>query len=140
MIEIDLRLREPLPVISADPTQIDQILMNLAVNARDAMPDGGTLTIRTDEVVLDEEFCKENVGAKPGRHVVLQVSDEGVGMNQETLQHIFEPFYTTKELGRGTGLGLAMVYGITKQHGGYITCDSELKVGTSFKIFLPVME
>jgi two-component system cell cycle sensor histidine kinase/response regulator CckA len=140
MIEIDLRLQEPLPTINADPTQIDQILMNLAVNARDAMPDGGKLIIETNRVAFDEEFIKENMDAKPGNYVRLQVSDQGVGMDQETLQHVFEPFYTTKELGRGTGLGLAMVYGIVEQHGGMITCASEAQVGTTFAIYLPVME
>ncbi len=138
-IKIDLRLNGDLESAQADSSQIGQILMNLAVNARDAMPDGGTLTIATDNVELDQEYCRRNLGAKAGRYVLLTVSDSGHGMDKETLAHIFEPFFTTKEAGKGTGLGLATVYGIVKQHQGYIVCYSEPELGTSFKIYLPAV-
>ena len=140
MIDIELILADDLARIHADPTQVDQVLMNLAVNARDAMPEGGKLVIETANVFLDEECGKALLGAKPGEYVLLSVSDTGHGMDKETLDHIFEPFYTTKEAGKGTGLGLAMVYGIVKQHGGYITCYSEPGEGTTFKIYFPVIE
>jgi signal transduction histidine kinase/ActR/RegA family two-component response regulator len=140
MIDIQLDLAEDLRRINADRGQIEQIIMNLAVNARDAMGEEGSLKIRTENVTLDEEYCELNVEAKPGDYVLLSVSDTGRGMDRETLQHIFEPFFTTKELGRGTGLGLAMVYGIVKQHGGNITCYSEVGLGTTFKIYLPPIE
>jgi PAS domain S-box-containing protein len=140
MIDIELNLNDTLKIINADPTQMEQVLMNLAVNARDAMPDGGKLIIGTDNLVLNEEFCRINIGAVPGTYVMLAVSDTGHGMDRETLEHIFEPFYTTKEIGKGTGLGLAMVYGIVKNHSGYITCNSEAGSGTIFKIYLPIIE
>lgn len=125
--------------MNADPTQMDQILMNLAMNAKDAIHDGGKLTIETANVFLDEEFARTYLGGKPGEYVVLSVSDTGHGMNKETLDHIFEPFYTTKEVGKGTGLGLAMVYGIVQQHGGQVRCYSEPGLGTTFKIYLPAL-
>jgi len=137
MIHIQLDLSDDLADINADPTQMEQVLMNLAVNARDAMPDGGKLAISTRNVSLDEEYCRVRAGAKPGEYVLLTVSDTGYGMDKATIDHIFEPFYTTKELGRGTGLGLAMVYGIVKQHGGYISCYSEVEHGTTFNVYFP---
>jgi two-component system, cell cycle sensor histidine kinase and response regulator CckA len=139
MIDIRLELAKDIRRIYADATQIDQIIMNLALNARDAMGEDGALTIRTENVTLDEEYCQHNLEAKPGPHVLLSVSDNGHGMAPETVQHIFEPFFTTKEVGRGTGLGLAMVYGIVKQHGGHITCSSEIGRGASFQIYLPAI-
>ncbi|MBI5249645.1 MAG: PAS domain S-box protein [Desulfomonile tiedjei] len=137
MIDIVLDLEEDSRRIYADPTQMEQILMNLAVNSRDSMADGGTLTLATQHAELDEDYCKRVAGARPGGYVVLSVSDTGHGMDSETLQHIFEPFYTTKEFGRGTGLGLAMVYGIVKQHGGHIVCHSKVGKGTTFRVYLP---
>jgi CheY-like chemotaxis protein len=114
--------------------------MNLAVNAMDAMPEGGKIIIETEKVTLNEEFCKAHLGARPGQYVMLSISDTGHGMSKETLEHVFEPFYTTKEVGKGTGLGLAMVYGIVKNHEGYILCYSEPETGTTFKIYLPAIE
>ncbi len=137
MIDIELFLQDDLRVINADPSQIEQILMNLAVNARDAMPEGGKLIIETENVVLEEEYCRIHLGARPGSFSLLTVSDTGCGMDSKTVEHIFEPFYTTKEMGRGTGLGLSMAYGIIKSHGGYIMCYSEPGVGTTFKIYMP---
>jgi len=139
MIEIQLLLAEKVATINADPTQIDQALMNLAVNARDAMPEGGKLAIETANVVLDEEYARMRLNAKPGPYVLLTVTDTGTGMDQETLAHIFEPFYTTKSVGEGTGLGLAMVHGIVQQHGGHVRCLSEPGKGTTFKVYFPAI-
>lgn len=139
MIEIKLNLSSPLAHIHADPTQMEQILMNLAVNARDAMPDGGTLTVATEDIILDEEFCKTHVGIQPGEYVQLTVSDTGHGMDKETATHVFEPFYTTKDVGRGTGLGLPMVYGIVQQHRGLIMLYSEVGTGAVFKMYFPAI-
>jgi CheY-like chemotaxis protein len=140
MIEIDLLLADDLWAIKAAPNQIDQILMNLAVNARDAMPDGGRLTIETKNIVLDEEYCSFDPLVKPGRYVLIEVSDTGTGMDKETASHIFEPFFTTKEAVKGTGLGLAVVYGIVEQHGARIICDSAPSLGATFKIYFPAIE
>jgi PAS domain S-box-containing protein len=139
VIEIQLLLARNLPTINADPTQMDQILMNLAVNARDAMPHGGRLIFETADVLLDEEFVALHPGIAPGRYVLLRVTDTGTGMARETLEHVFEPFFTTKRVGEGTGLGLAVVYGIVHQHGGFITCSSEFGAGTAFAVYLPVL-
>jgi two-component system cell cycle sensor histidine kinase/response regulator CckA len=137
--DIDLRFYhgDGLWQIMFDTSQIEQVLFNLAVNARDAMPDGGKLTIETQNICLDEDYCKMHPGFIPGPFVLLGVSDDGAGMDGETLQNAFEPFFTTKEQGKGTGLGLAMVYGIVKQNGGFINIYSEQGRGTSFKIFIP---
>ncbi len=140
MIEIQLHLEASPGIVHADPGQIEQVLMNLAVNAKDAMPDGGKLTISVENKKLDEEYCKTHPETTPGDYVVLSISDTGHGMDDETLKHIFDPFYTTKEVGKGTGLGLAMVYGIVKDHGGYITCNSKPGEGTRFRIYLPVID
>ncbi|NLI30820.1 MAG: response regulator, partial [Nitrospiraceae bacterium] len=144
LIGEDIELRfypgQDLGLINIDPSQIDQILVNLAVNARDAMPHGGKLTITTANVSFDEDYCREHAGARPGRYVQLSVTDDGVGMSAETRSHLFEPFFTTKEVGKGTGLGLAMIYGIIRQNEGFINVYSELGHGTSFKLYFPRME
>jgi PAS domain S-box-containing protein len=140
MIDIKLDLEEKLRIINADSAQLLQIMMNLSVNSRDAMPEGGTLGIKTKNITSDEGFLKRHVGAKQGEYVLLQFSDTGSGMDRKTMEHIFEPFYTTKEMGKGTGLGLSMVYGIVKNHGGYITCSSEMGKGTIFNIYFPAVE
>jgi PAS domain S-box-containing protein len=131
-------LSEPgLGNVKADPGQMEQILMNLAVNARDAMPEGGTLTIETRNFVIDDDFCGSHPWARLGDYILLSVTDTGVGMPSHQLEHIFEPFFTTKEVGKGTGLGLATVYGIVKQHEGLIHVYSEAQVGSVFRIYLP---
>lgn len=140
MIEIDLNLAPDLKHVVADSVQIGQLLMNLALNAKDAMPDGGRLVIETANVTLDDEYCRTHVEGKPGDYVLLTVSDTGHGMDKETVGRIFEPFFTTKEPGEGSGLGLATVYGIVKLHGGYITCYSQVGHGTAFRIYLPALE
>lgn len=136
-IEMKVELAEELATAQADPTQITQVIMNLCLNARDAMPTGGRLLIKTQNVEIAEEFRKSHPYAHAGRFVWLSVSDTGVGMDSATKARLFEPFFTTKELGRGTGLGLATVYGIVKQHGGFLTVESKPGCGTRFEVYLP---
>jgi two-component system cell cycle sensor histidine kinase/response regulator CckA len=139
-IEVVTVLEPHLGRVKADPSQIEQILMNLAANARDAMPRGGKLTIETVNVDLDEAYARQRADVRPGPYVMLAVSDTGVGIDKETQAHIFEPFFTTKGLGKGTGLGLSTVYGIVKQSGGYISVYSEMGQGATFKVYLPRIE
>jgi CheY-like chemotaxis protein len=136
-IEVEFRPGTAIGSIKADPGQIEQILMNLVVNARDAMPTGGKITIETGTSELDEHYTSRHAGSHEGKHVVLKVSDTGSGMDETTRSQIFEPFFTTKAPGKGTGLGLSTVYGIVKQSDGYISAYSEPGKGTTFKIYFP---
>ena len=136
-IEIETRFDDALPVIEADAGQIQQVLMNLLVNAADAMPHGGTLIIESGTELLPEESIKTHPGATAGAYAVISVTDTGTGIDKETMERIFEPFFTTKEEGKGTGLGLSMIYGVVKNHGGSVTVYSEMGEGSAFRVYLP---
>lgn len=142
IIREDIKLKAVLTdkdcIVMADSDQIKQVLMNLATNAMDAMPNGGLLTISTDVVELDDAFIKTHGYGEKGMYALISISDTGAGMDAKTKEKIFDPFFTTKDVGRGTGLGLATVYGIVKQHNGYIDIESEPGKGTTFRIFLPL--
>jgi PAS domain S-box-containing protein len=136
-VELEVRLAPDLDYVKADPGQIEQVLINMAVNARDAMPEGGKLIVETRNIALDPSFAEQHIGLEPGAYVLLEISDTGIGMDAEIQRQVFEPFFTTKGPGRGTGLGLATCYGIIKQHGGSIVLYSEVDLGSTFKVYLP---
>jgi CheY-like chemotaxis protein len=140
----DVRLQFSVPngiwTILGDPTQVHQILLNLCVNARDAMSNGGSLTVGVENCVLDQQYAAMNIDAKAGNYIIISVTDSGTGIPQDHLDKIFEPFFTTKELNKGTGLGLSAVMAIAKSHGGFVNVYSELGKGTTFKVYLPAME
>ena len=139
-IELRTILKDDLPFIQADPSQLMQVLMNLVVNARDAIEGSGTITIGTDEVMIDENYCRDHPEARPGHYVVLSVRDTGTGIPEELRDRVFDPFFTTKEKGKGTGLGLAVTYAIVKTHNGWIGLYSEPGKGTEFRVYLPGLE
>lgn len=139
MITLRTELVGDLSLINADSNQVEQVLLNLGANASDAMPEGGRLLIKTANQTLDQEFCQTNPEARPGDYVMLEVSDTGYGMDEITMAHIFDPFFTTKELGKGTGLGLSIVYGIVRNHGGFLNVHSQPEQGAVFKVYLPAM-
>jgi CheY-like chemotaxis protein len=135
-IKIRKSFKSDLWTIQADEGNLQQLIMNLAVNARDAMPEGGILSIKTENIEINETYCHKYSYAKPGQYVCLSIKDTGTGMNKDILSHIFDPFFTTKEIGKGTGLGLSVVYGIIKQHEGWINVKSEPGKGSIFKVYL----
>lgn len=139
-VELSFEPGRDLLAVRADPSGIEQVLINLAVNARDAMPTGGRLHLATSAVVLDAAFCAGHLDARPGPHVLLSVSDTGLGMSEGVMSHLFEPFFTTKGPGRGTGLGLSIIYGIVQQSGGFVNVESGLGKGSSFHVYLPTVE
>ena len=139
-IEVEFEASEDLSLVAGDATQLHQVLMNFFVNARDAMPGGGKLTIKADNVTVDDNYARMNLEAKPGRFVLITIADSGMGISPNIINRIFEPFFTTKELGKGTGLGLSTALGIVKSHGGFINVYSEPGRGTQFKIYLPAAE
>jgi PAS domain S-box-containing protein len=139
-VELAFAPGEGLWKVVFDPSQLEQVLVNLIVNARDALPEGGRIAIETANVELDERSCRDHVEVKPGGYVVLSVTDDGIGMDDETLSHIFEPFFSTKEVGKGTGLGLATVYGVMKQNDGFIQVTSAVGQGTTFRLYIPRMK
>jgi PAS domain S-box-containing protein len=136
-IEIELKLDAGLPIITADEAQLEAALVNIAINARDAMGESGKLIIETRTVTLDRDYCAKHAEVSPGAFVLIEITDTGTGMPPEVLSHIFEPFYTTKDPGRGTGLGLSMVFGFVRQSGGHIAAESKVGVGTTFRLYLP---
>jgi CheY-like chemotaxis protein len=138
MVRIEAHLEPNLELVRADATQMEQVLLNLAGNAADAMPEGGRLLIETQNLFLGEDDCDQHLELKPGRYVMLTVSDTGMGISPQVIEHIYDPFFTTKGVGRGTGLGLSTVFGIVKGHGGELTCYSEPGQGATFKVYLPV--
>ena len=139
-IEIESDLPRDLWAVSADATHLHQVFMNLVVNARDAMPSGGILTIEAHNKFIDESYAKMNIDAKVGHYIVVTIADTGVGISAKIIDRIFDPFFTTKEVGKGTGLGLSTVLGIVKNHGGFIEVSSKLEKGTQFKVYLPTIE
>ena len=139
MIDIELDLQDRIHTINGDPGQLEQVFMNICLNAKDAMPEGGKLSISTANVDLSKEFCRTYLDASPGANVLLAIADTGHGMDKQTADHVFEPFFSTKPTGEGTGLGLAMAYGIIKNHNGAITCESSKDTGSVFKIYLPAV-
>jgi two-component system cell cycle sensor histidine kinase/response regulator CckA len=139
-IEINFKIPDDLWIISADATQMHQVLMNLCVNARDAMPDGGAISIKAENIVVDENYARMHIEAKAGRFVVISVSDTGPGISPEIQNRIFEPFFTTKDMSKGTGLGLSTALTIVKSHGGFINVYSELHKGSQFALYLPALD
>ena len=140
MIEIKLNLHSGLHIVEVDSAHFEQVILNLATNARDAMPEGGMLLLETRNLIVDDKFCNKHPELKPGKYVLLTVSDSGSGMEKHVVSRIFEPFFSTKESGKGTGLGLSTAFGIVHAHKGHIVCESQIGLGTSFSIYLPASQ